>query len=233
MEKVQETVATFNKMAEKYQDKYMDCNLYSHSLDKLCEYIYQLQLNDVTSNKACNEISVLEVGCGPGNVSCYLSNWRNPDKELLPIKIYGFDLAPNMVRLANANNPQHHYDVLDMQEILTLKAQFDRDLFNVAVCAFSIPYLNQQALKRFIEDMPQLLAKKSILFISFMAGDYKKSMAQESASGDRVHMYYYEAKDLARLLTDNGFEVIEQYTKDYIVDGIKQATDCFMYLKRI
>ncbi len=41
MDKVNETVSTFNKMAPKYQDKYMDCGLYSDSLDKLCGLIFE------------------------------------------------------------------------------------------------------------------------------------------------------------------------------------------------
>ncbi|MCL1046790.1 class I SAM-dependent methyltransferase [Shewanella electrodiphila] len=224
MDKVNETVSTFNKMAQKYQDKYMDCDLYSDSLDKLCGLIFEKQ--------TLHRSTILEVGCGPGNVSQYLLNWRSTDNEKLNIDIAGFDLAPAMIKLAKQNNPQCHYHVRDMRDLNDLCPQSSADTFNIAICAFCIPYLEQFELTQFITDLANVLAANSLLFISFMEDDYQNSVTQESAVGDRVHIHYFQSEDVIKLCQAQGFELVEKHTKDYLVDDVKQATDCFIYLRR-
>ncbi|MBQ4891678.1 class I SAM-dependent methyltransferase [Shewanella sp. MMG014] len=244
MDKSAQSVATFNKMAQQYQDKYMDCSLYSHSIDKLCDYILEMALSpdvdqvlDVDSVTYTKPIFKLDIGCGPGNVSLYLyqqcKTWQATRQISIDICVYGFDLAEQMVALATANNPLFHYEVLDMRKVRNASTALLSNKYHFAICAFCFPYLNQHELKQFIADLPQFMANNSILFVSFMTSNKFYSQTQTSTQGNKVHMYFYPSKYVANLFRENGFEVIEQYEKDYLIDGVKQATDCFMYLKRL
>jgi trans-aconitate methyltransferase len=87
MDRYKETFETWNKVASLYQDKFMNLDLYNETYDFIC--------NSMVKDKS----RLLEIGCGPGNISKYLLNKR-PDYT-----IFGIDVAPNMVELATKNNP--------------------------------------------------------------------------------------------------------------------------------
>lgn len=76
------TFTTWNKIAETYEKKFMDLDLYNDSYDLFCANIIKQNPN------------VLEIGCGPGNITRYLLSKR-PD-----LTIEGLDIAPNMIELA-------------------------------------------------------------------------------------------------------------------------------------
>lgn len=84
-----ETRHTWNKIAHLYEDKFMDLDLYDGTYNRFC---------DLLSNASA---SVLEIGCGPGNITRYLLG-LNQD-----LKILATDVSDNMVRLAQKNNPNY------------------------------------------------------------------------------------------------------------------------------
>ena len=79
MKRNKETFETWNKIALLYQNKFMDFELYNETYDFIC--------NSIIKEKA----KILEIGCGPGNITKYLLSKR-PD-----FNIYGIDIAPNMI----------------------------------------------------------------------------------------------------------------------------------------
>ena len=79
-----ETFDTWNKVAKLYQEKFMDLDLYDDTYDTFCA---ELPIENAT---------ILEIGCGPGNITKYLLNKR-PD-----FRIEGIDISPNMIELAKA-----------------------------------------------------------------------------------------------------------------------------------
>ena len=56
-------VDLFNKLAKSYQEKYMNIEAYSNTLDKFC-------------NELDKGGKIFEFGCGPGNITRYLQNKR-------------------------------------------------------------------------------------------------------------------------------------------------------------
>ena len=99
MNPYQETFDTWNKVAQLYEDKFMYLTIYNDSYDFVCKHLQQ-------SNS-----KLLEVGCGPGNITKYLLTQR-PDFDIL-----GIDIAPNMIQLAEQNNPTATFKVLDALKI--------------------------------------------------------------------------------------------------------------------
>jgi len=87
MDQTKMVKAVFNDYAELYQEKFMATDLYHNALDLFC--------NAMKSGKA----DILEIACGPGNITQYLLQ-QNPSFNIL-----GIDLAPKMLDLARINNP--------------------------------------------------------------------------------------------------------------------------------
>ncbi|MBK8170373.1 MAG: class I SAM-dependent methyltransferase [Sandaracinaceae bacterium] len=77
------SIDVFERRAQDYQAKYMSVELYHEALDRLCMAVQTLHAD------------VLEVGCGPGNVTRYLLQQR-PDLRILAV-----DLAPTMLKRAH------------------------------------------------------------------------------------------------------------------------------------
>jgi 2-polyprenyl-3-methyl-5-hydroxy-6-metoxy-1,4-benzoquinol methylase len=192
MDRYTETFETWNKVASLYEDKFMDLDLYNDT--------YDLILNSITNENA----KLLEIGCGPGNITNYLLS-RRPDYH-----IFGIDIAPNMVELAKKNNPTANFAIMDSRNISELKTKYD-----AIICGFCLPYLSQSDSKKLISDCYHLLNENGFLYISFVEGDPKKSDFQISSSGNRVYFYYYNPEELRQQLKDNNFEEVKAFKVDY------------------
>ena len=192
MDRYQETFNIWNKVAQLYQDKFMNLDLYNESYDIFCDAIN-------TKNP-----KLLELGCGPGNITKYLLDKR-PD-----FKIEAIDIAPNMIQLAKQNIPNASFHVMDVRDIDSLQKQFDG-----IVCGFCIPYLSDADVSKLIADCHSLLVKNGILYLSFVAGDYDDSGYQKSSHGDRTYFYYHGLESMLKLLESQGFKINKIMTVNY------------------
>ena len=192
MDTYQETFDTWNKVAKIYQDKFMNFDLYDDSYDTFCD-----QLNIDNAN-------ILEIGCGPGNITKYLLNKR-PD-----FRIEGIDISPNMIELAKANSPTADFKVMDCREIDKLHSKVDG-----IICGFCIPYLSKIDSLKLIKNCGNLLNDQGVLYISFVEGDYIKSGFQVASSGDRAYFYFHTLDSLTKELTNNNFKTIKILNKNY------------------
>ena len=179
-----ETFETWNKIAQIYEDKFMNLDLYNQTYDLFCEAI-------TTENP-----TVLELGCGPGNITKYLLTKR-PD-----FKIDAVDVAPNMIALAKQNNPTAHCEVMDVREIDSIQKSY-----NAIVCGFCIPYLSVADVSKLINDCYHLLLQNGVIYLSFVAGDYTQSDYQKGSSGDRVYFYYHSLESIVESFEKQGFTI--------------------------
>ncbi|MCM4169988.1 class I SAM-dependent methyltransferase [Arenibacter sp. TNZ] len=192
MDRYKETFETWNKIASLYQDKFMDLDLYNNSYNLICKSI------------STKNAKILEIGCGPGNISKYLLSKR-PD-----FKILGIDFAPNMIALAEKNNPTATFKVLDCRQISTLNTLYDG-----IVCGFCLPFLSPADCVQLIADFHRLLSNNGLLYLSFVEGDPNKSDFKAGSNGNRVYFHYHKLDTLKTLLTLNSFEQPEVYHIDY------------------
>lgn len=197
MDKYQETFQTWNKIAKIYQDKFMDLDLYNDTYDTFCELLSK------------KKTTVLEMGCGPGNITKYLLT-KNEN-----LKITGIDISQNMIEFAKKNNPKAEFIIMDCRKIDRLDKKFD-----AIVCGFCIPYLSQNDCIKLIYDCKNLLQNSGILYLSFVDGNYENSGYLAGSSGDRTYFYYHELDSLVKTLKSNHFEPIKFISKNYIkADG--------------
>lgn len=187
-----ETFETWNKVALLYQEKFMDLDLYNESYDLIC--------NSISKHNA----KILDVGCGPGNITRYLLSKR-PD-----LKIHGIDIAPNMIELAKRNNPAANFSVMDCQQINELNEKFDG-----IVCGFCLPYLSPSDCEKLIADACSLLNNDGLIYLSFVEGDPNASGFRVASTGDRSYFYYHSLHSLNVQLLTSGFIELKEFKVQY------------------
>lgn len=192
MDKYQETFETWNKIANLYEDKFMNLSLYDETYDFFCNALKQEQVN------------IFEIGCGPGNITKYLLS-KNPN-----LKITGIDIAPRMIELAKVNNPSAHFEVMDTRELSTLNQKFD-----AIMCGFCLPYLSEEDCSKLINDSEKILLNDGILYLSFVHGKHSESGFISGSTGDRTYFYYHSLEDISNELSINNFDIIKLFEVNY------------------
>jgi ubiquinone/menaquinone biosynthesis C-methylase UbiE len=207
MDRSKHAADVFNKLADLYTEKYMNVDMYADSLDIFCEL-------------AENNASVLELACGPGNVTAYILNKR-PD-----LKILGADLAPNMLDIAREKNPDAVFTLMDCREISKLARTYD-----AVICAFGLPYLSQEEALKLMSDVGGILEKGGLFYLSFMEDDHARSGIQKGSTGDELYMNYHEEGYIVNALKKNGFTVVDLRRKTYAGPDAKPVTDLVILTK--
>ena len=187
-----ETYKTWNKIAQLYEDKFMKLELYNDTYKRF---------SDLLSRPDAN---VLEIGCGPGNITRHLLD-LNPTLQVLAT-----DISKNMIDLAKQNNPEVDVQILDCRNLKTINTKFDG-----IICGFAIPYLSKLDCSQLIFDCSNLLTNEGALYLSFVAGDYQKSGFISGSSGDRVYFYYHELKRIKQELELNDMAIVDFIEKEY------------------
>ena len=184
-DKYQETFQTWNKVASLYASKFMHLNYYNDTYDQFIDML------------PSGSSKVLEIGCGPGNITRYLLSKR-PELQIL-----GIDVAPNMIELAKGNCPTARFETMDCRNIKSIEEHFD-----ATVSGFCIPYLSPNDCKQFLIDSSNLLNPKGLIYLSFVAGNPDQSKYQIGSSGDRVFFNYHELDFILSILEDLNFTSI-------------------------
>jgi len=177
----------FNRRADDYQKKFMDVSLYADSLDHFCGLLKPGS-------------KVLELACGPGNITKYLLTAR-PD-----LKIHATEIAPAMLELARGNNPNATFAFLDARQVRSLDVKFD-----AIMVGFCLPYLSREEIGVLFKDCAQVLNPGGCIYISTMEDDYSRSRLHTTPGGESLFIYYHEENSLAQAFSEAGFEV--QYTR--------------------
>ncbi|MCA0426903.1 MAG: class I SAM-dependent methyltransferase [Bacteroidetes bacterium] len=188
----EETFQTWNSLANLYQEKFMNMDLYNSTYSLFCDAIPQPNPH------------LLELACGPGNITQFLLRLR-PD-----FKILATDYAPAMVELAAKNNPRAECRVLDAKRMGELQSRFHGIL-----AGFYIPYLNSDECEMFFLDSAKSLVEGGILYFSFVEGDSNLSGFKTGSKGLRVYFNYHPIQQILRALNKTGFVVLHKQEIPY------------------
>ena len=211
MDKTKIVIALFDKYAIQYQEKYMDLGLYNDSFELFCKTVER------------ENAEILEIACGPGNITKYLLRKR-PD-----FKILGIDLSSRMIELAKINNPSAEFQIMDCRNIDKICKKYD-----AVMCGFCLPYLSKEEALKLISDVSLLLKSNGILYISTMEDDYNKSGWEGSSSGgnEKMYIHYHQADYLTKALIENGFKILDLQHLESPGDHKASAKDLVMLAKK-
>lgn len=188
-----------------YEERFMDVSLYADSFDQF--------LSLLPANK---EPHLMDLGCGPGNVTHYLLGKRSE------LQIIGVDLAPAMIEKAQKNNPTACFVLSNSQVVLEKSARL-----HGIVAGFLLPYLSVEEVARLFHTAAKTLFPGGVIYVSTMEDDYASSGLKTNSSGDQVNMYYYTEKQLELLLTQAGFTIEWTDRKTYVYNE-SEVTDLLL-----
>jgi ubiquinone/menaquinone biosynthesis C-methylase UbiE len=194
METFEISIKRFDEFAVEYAERFNSIDSYILSINKFCDLVQ------------VNNPKILELACGPGNITKYLKQ-KFPNSEYIAI-----DLAKKMIDIAKEQVKGVDFRIMDMKKISTINTKFD-----AIMCSFGLPFLSKNDSNKLIADCSILLNKDGVIYISTMEGnELKAGFESTSFSGDsKVYFNYHQQKDIENALIDNGFLINEIKRQDY------------------
>jgi ubiquinone/menaquinone biosynthesis C-methylase UbiE len=205
-------IRVFDAAAERYSELFMDTSMYHGSFDGFLDLL------------PTRGSSVLELACGPGNITRYLLD-RRPDLNIL-----GTDLAPRMLELARLHCPEAQFQLLDARRITSLERSFHGIL-----CGFCLPYLTADEAAALFRDAAAMLHPQGALYVSTMEDDPAKSGFKKPSDGkgEATYTTYYQGEFLTTALTEAGFAVRAVQRVSYPGRDGSPTTDLLITAQRV
>ncbi|WP_428503527.1 class I SAM-dependent DNA methyltransferase [Roseateles sp.] len=180
-----ESVACFDKHAQRYAENYFDLRNYDR--------FYQALLERLPSGP----VRLLDLACGAGNVAAFVRQART-DAQILCV-----DQSAAMLAAAQQRLPGIATEQADCRDLSAISAGFDAAAF-----CFGLSYFNDEDARQVLAELARLLRVDGSLLLSTISGDPVDSGPQLSSSGDRVHMFYRQPETIAAWLNEAGFSVL-------------------------
>lgn len=172
----------WSQVANLYEEKFLNLNIYNETYDLFCDEI------------KISAPSILDIGCGPGNISKYISN------KIKDADIFGIDYSEKMIELAKRNVPKARFEVVDCREIKQINKKFD-----AVISGFFLPYLNLKEANELFSNVHHLLKNSGVAYFSFVEGSPENSDYQTSSSGQNLFFNFHLLDDLQQKIEKVGF----------------------------
>lgn len=207
MDKTATTIDSYNDSAEKFAAKFMDFAPYK---SKILHF---------QKNYAYHAKSVIDLGCGPGNVSKIFYD-QKPS-----YKITGFDLSKEMVNLAQQNVPNGKFYVGDLRSIELQKT------YDIAIASFCIVHLSNGETEEFIQSLSKIINQNGYLYLSFMEGN-KAQYESTCFSEKEIYFNYFKRASVIELLEAVGFVIKEITEQNYEEKTGELTKDIFIVAQK-
>ncbi|HOP64784.1 MAG TPA: class I SAM-dependent methyltransferase [Spirochaetota bacterium] len=207
-DRIIKTIKAFNASALTFQEKFMDVSSYRDSLDY---FIAQIE----------DGARVVELGCGPGNITKYLYEKNST------LKIRGIDLSEEMIKLAGCNVPQAEFEVKDIR-----KLDFRAGSCDAIVAAFCFPFIDNSEAAELVKKIAESLKKNGIVYLSTMEGS---GSGYEKTSFCKTHDFYfnYYTKDfLQEEFAANNLDLLKLFEQPYSNDDGTVMNDLIYILRK-
>jgi SAM-dependent methyltransferase len=143
---------------------------------------------------------VCDVGCGPGHVAGYLHT-RGVD-------VFGIDLAPGMVEVAQRLHPAIAFRVGDMCAL-----DVEDGAWAGIVAFYAIVHLQLVEITPMLRELRRVLQPEGILFLAFHAGSGVVHRDELFGQPVQLDFRFFERWDIEVALTDAGFDILESVVR--------------------
>ena len=208
MDPGEQAARIFDRYAARYAAEYADVGRYIPSLQAFLDLLP-------------TGADVLELACGPGNVTRHLLHQR-PD-----LRVLGTDLAPAMLAIAREQLPMATFERLDQRAVKTL----GRRVHGIA-CAFGLPYLSAVEAAALIADASAMLHPGGALYLSTMEEDPARSAWEGPSEEERILMHYHAGAALRNAFRKAGLNLRHESRSRYVDAHGKAVTDLMLVAQR-
>lgn len=185
-----ETIAAYARSAQSYAQKIAVLHNYDTCYDAILE-------------KIGSHARVLDLACGPANISGYLKS-RNST-----LQITGYDLAEPMLLLAQQRIPDGKFIVQDIVQFR------ENEPYDLVLNGFGLPYLDADQRKQCFHSMRAALRPGGWAYISFMEGAHEGFENTSYSPTEQFYIYYHLRDEVRIDLAHAGFTLEKQWVLDY------------------
>ncbi|MDP4038625.1 MAG: class I SAM-dependent methyltransferase [bacterium] len=174
--------------------------------NKIASDYHQDHLEDTWDDKYINLFikllpkgaEVLDLGCGPGTDSAKLAKGG--------LKVDGFDLSDNMLKIARAKNPSVNFIQGDMRSLPYANSSFD-GLFAKA----SLLHIPKKNIHTVFEEIKRVVKPNGIIHIAVKAGKGESDITEKDYGYKYTRFFsYWSMDELIKILTKYCFQITHQ-----------------------
>jgi SAM-dependent methyltransferase len=141
---------------------------------------------------------ILDLGCGPGRDAKVFADQR--------FHVIGIDFSPTMIAAARACAPQVTFHVMDIESL-----DFPPNSFDGVWANCSLLHVPKRSIPAVLQNIAAILKSKGIFYLALKLGDAGEVLEKDTRyNGAEKFWSYFEQEELAGLLADAGFIVLEQ-----------------------
>ena len=188
MPKQQNIIDCYNITSANYAEKFIDELSHKH-LDRI--------LLTAFAAENYNQGKLIDLGCGPGQTTKYLSDCGVKD-------LIGVDISSSMVTVAKKYNPTLNFETADI-----LSLQYPDNFFGSAIAFYSIVHFDYSQIKIAVKEVRRVLKDNGQFLFSFHIGDSKIHLDNFLDHPVNIDFYFFEISRITDLLTETGFEIID------------------------
>jgi 2-polyprenyl-3-methyl-5-hydroxy-6-metoxy-1,4-benzoquinol methylase len=200
------TIKAFNDSAQNYENVIGSLSNYNHCYD---EMIFMMKDNE----------HVLDLACGPGNVSKYI-------KKKINVKITGYDLAEGMLELAKLNVPDGKFEKRSIAEFN------EEQKYDWIINAFGLPFLDKEQRIKSIQCSAQALKNNGHLFISFMDGTTEGFEKPSFSGGQEIYFIYHNKHEVLNELKAHQFALVKEWELDFDIGNGDKLKDVILIVQK-
>ena len=178
---------TYNKIAGDWHKDHQDDSWWVSGTDAFAAF---LKVGD----------TVLDVGCGGGTKSRYLTNKR--------FKVFGIDFSENMIEIAKREVPEAEFAVMDMKDLSRLNRAFD-GVFAQA----SLLHIPKKEVHSVFREFLSHLKSNGYLYVAVKEkneGQRDEEIKKESDYGYKYERFFsfYTIDELKQYFLDAGLAIV-------------------------
>jgi ubiquinone/menaquinone biosynthesis C-methylase UbiE len=139
-------------------------NFWSNKYDRLWVQKYSLKptrnyiLSEISNMKNCDNLKILDLGCGPGELIEELNN------KFDNLSMTGIDFSEGMLEVSKRRNSRACHIKMDVADLYQLQDKFD-----LVICTHSLPYYKDP--ENVMKQLNRLLNDNGIVLIGFASGN--------------------------------------------------------------
>lgn len=178
---------TYNRIAEDWHEDHKQDTWWTEGTDK---FVALLKPGDL----------VLDVGCGAGTKSKYLTSRG--------LKIVGIDFSEKMIEIAKREAPEGEFQVMDMQEVGELASNYNGIFIQAALL-----HIRKSQAKEVLEKLLGKLEKDGFMYIAVKEKKLKVPAEEVLKEEDYGYPYerffsYYTLEDIKGYLEELQMKIV-------------------------
>ncbi len=181
MPTIEQTISTYNKIADIYTDRYFDISPDQPLVDRFLDLLEP-------------EAKILDVGCGPGNFTQYLVSQG--------FQVEGIDLSEGMLASARGHLPHVPLQNMDLRDLTYPDNSFD-GIFS----AYSLIHVPAAEINKTLLGFHRVLTENGYLFILAQKGSPDHMADEPLMEGEKTFVNFFYLDQLVNELTKAGFSI--------------------------